>query len=228
MKALELLYSTACKSTRKMVISFAPVAIALALCGPAWADQDWDGDNGVGNLSYNNNWYGDSEPGWGFGGSLRFRHNNGSASSLYYDYGGWVDTESIYWQDSFGEMTISGNGNGIKFGQRVENNVSGTQTINIPLSGGKNEAPQIELNPVAGNLVFQQTIYNDNSKDFHVYGNNGHVLTLEAGIPGNNPGIKFIIQQYSVVELAAGPAAGQLGVAAQRVDHVVWRNGRHE
>ena len=77
------------------------------------AQYQWDGDNALGNFTYNNNWYSDSQPAWGFGGNLQFEYNNGSASTLYWDYGAWKTANNILFQSTFDDTysgTITWNG----------------------------------------------------------------------------------------------------------------------
>src|SRR5438034_5256517 len=74
---------------RKKQLVAAALALALA-AALSRADNNWDGDNPFGNFSYNDNWFGNNQPGWGFGsGNLVFNfRNNSSQTSLYFDYGG--------------------------------------------------------------------------------------------------------------------------------------------
>jgi hypothetical protein len=165
-------------------------AITVVL-GPlgALADIFWDGDNPAGNFSYANNWYYDSTPAWGYGsGSLHFAYrNNASQTTLYHDLGYWPQINDIVWDSTFSAgLTLNSSGGGIDFNQRIENNSYRRQTVNCPLSGGKNGAPQIELNPVNGDLEINQNIYNDNGKEYHVWGNDNRSLTLNAALSGGN------------------------------------------
>ena len=186
--------------------------LALALMAsatPALADQNWDGDHAIGDFTQSDNWYGNSQPGWGFGsGSLYLNYrNNGSQSSIYYNYGSWVSTNDVIFESTFGAgLTWNGNGNGIDFKQRLENRSSFTQTIgSMNFSGGKNGASQIELNPVNGNLVLNGNLYNDNSKPYYVYGNNGKTLTVNTalGVGGSAASVSFNIAQNSNVIFGA-------------------------
>ena len=184
--------------------------IALAVLPlSATADQNWDGDNPIGNFSSDNNWFGDSQPAWGFAnGNLRFSlRNNAGQTSLFYDYaalGGWVDTNDIFWDAGFGAgLTWEGNGNGINFNQRLQNDSAFTQVVGatMNLSGAKNGATQIELNPVNGNLTLNGAIFNDNSVPYAVYGNNGKTLTINTTLGvGATPGNVFLnVEQNSTV-----------------------------
>jgi hypothetical protein len=190
-----------------------PLAIVTlsALLGAAvfsaHADQDWDGDNGVGNFGFNNNWYGDSQPGWSSTGNLNFHFNNGGATSLYDDYGIWVDTQNMYFVSGFPRsMTLTGAGQGINIHARLENDCSFDQVISIPLSmkgDSSSSSSTVQINPVTASLTLNGSLYNDNTKDLQVWGGNGKMLTLNTAWPNNNPGVKLIIEQNSIVNLTA-------------------------
>lgn len=185
------------------------IAALLAVSLPLHADQDWDGDNSVGNFSFNNNWYGNNQPAWGFAnGNFNINFRNGGASSLFYDYGGWVDTNNITWMSGFNSgVSLDGNGNGINFNQKLENQSSFTQTIGstMNLSGAKNGASKIELNPVNGGLTINGTIFNDNSRPYEVWGNNGNTLTLGSalGVGATAANVSLTLQQNSTVVVSA-------------------------
>ena len=201
--------------TLKTITHQSLTCIALIICAivfaipAAQADQNWDGDNAVGNFSFANNWYGDTVGGLsGFGfanGSLHFsQRNNGAQTSIFYDFAGYADTNDIFWDSTFGAgLTLNGNGQGLNFNQRLENNSSFTQTIgaSMNLSGAKNGASQIELNPVNGDLVINGNIFNDNSKPYHVFGNNGKTLTVNTtlGVGGNAAAVTFTVEANSNV-----------------------------
>lgn len=200
-----------------LLISAQAAALAL-LINPVKADQNWDGDNAAGNFNFGNNWYGDTVGGLsGFGfanGSLNFSfRNNGAQTSLFYDFAGWAQTNDIRWASTFGAgLTLNGNGQGLDFNQRLENNSSFTQTIgaSMNLSGAKNGATQIELNPVNGGLTIDGTIFNDNSRPYQVYGNNGHTLTVNSGlgVGGTPASVGFTINQNSNVVFTANQTYG--------------------
>lgn len=201
------------KRVDALLIAFIIVIIALLLRPSAKGDQNWDGDNAVGNFSFGNNWFGDfvgGSSGFGFGnGSLHFSYrNNASQTSIYYDFAGFADTNDIIWDNTFGAgLTINGNGQGLNFNQRLQNNSSFTQTIgsSMNLSGAKNGAAQIELNPVNGDLTIDGNIFNDNSKAYHVFGNNGKTLTLNStlGVGGTAANVSFTVDQNSNVNINA-------------------------
>ena len=200
--------------TRSLRIASALLLSLGVLSSSLRADQNWDGDNAIGNFSFNNNWYGDSQPGWGFGnGSLFFNLRNGGSTSAYYDYGAWVNTNDIIWDTTFnGATSLDGNGQGINFNQRLENRSSFTQTLGatMNLSGAKNGATQIELNPVKGDLIINGTIYNENSKPYYVYGTNGKTLTVNStlGVGTTAANVSFNVAQNSSVILAADQTYG--------------------
>lgn len=205
-------------------------AFAWTCAPPALAGTiNWDGDNPVGNLSYNNNWYGDSNPtsfgGWVFSNDLQFNFNNGAATSIYDDYGAWQNISNITFMSTFngvnGVTSLDGNGNGFNFNQKVENQSSTAVTITLPLSGAKNGATQIELNPVNGNLTLNGSIFNDNSKPYFVYGDNGKTLTLNTilGVGSNASAVSLTIAQNSIVQLnTAQTYTGATNIQAGRLE----------
>ena len=182
------------------------------------ADQNWDGDNAAGNFSFTNNWFGNTVGGLsGFGfanGSLNFSfRNNGSQTSFFYDFGGRAQTNDIRWANTFeAGLTLNGNGQWLDFNQHLENNSSFTQTIgaSMNLSGAKNGATQIELNPVNGGLTIDGTIFNDNFRPDQVYGNNGNTLTVNSmlGVGGTPASVGFTINQNSNVVFTANQTYG--------------------
>ena len=180
---------------------------------PAGADQNWDGDDASGNFSDGNNWYGNYVGGlgnFGFGnGSLHFSyHNNASQTSLYYDFAGWASTNDIFWDTTFNTGLVwNGNGNGLDFNQRLENDSYYTQTVNVPLSGAKNGAGHIELSPVNGDLILNGAIYNDNNVSYQVYGANSKMLTINTGLTGNTS-VSLTIEAYSKVKITAAQTWG--------------------
>ena len=200
---------------RKFVIFFVTFLVSTFRLMPpsAHADQNWDGDNAVGNFSFGDNWFGNTvggPGGFGFGnGSLHFSfRNNAAQSSIYYDFVGFADTNDIFWDSTFGAgLTIDGNGQGLNFNQRLENDSSFTQTIgsSMKLSGAKNGASQIELNPVNASLIINGSIFNDNSKPYYVFGNNGKTLTLNStlGVGSNAASVSLNLSGNSIVSIAA-------------------------
>ncbi|MCE9629647.1 MAG: autotransporter-associated beta strand repeat-containing protein [Planctomycetia bacterium] len=163
--------------------------LAVAPLPAPAADNFWTGGAGNGNFSDNANWQ--SPPSWGFGNSLVFKANT-TAPTLTNDYGGWRDNNDIFWDTTFPvARTLLATGDfGINFKLRVENKSSSTQTVTMPLSGGKDGAGGIELNPVNGSLILSGPIYNDNSVDYTVYGSDTATvtnLTLNTALGSNAP-----------------------------------------
>ena len=192
-------------ATMQGLTPFGMFFFLLVLLAQAAVAGNWDGDNAVGNFSYNNNWYSDAQPTWNSSTTLEFNYrNNSSQTTLYYDYSSWKDANQMLYQSTFGAgVTLSGNGNGINLYGKVENLSSHAQTISIPLSF-KN-GTTAEVDPTSANLTLTGPMYNDNTKNLNVYGNNGKTLTLSgsASWPGNNPAVKLIINQNSIVNIAA-------------------------
>jgi autotransporter-associated beta strand protein len=158
----------------------AAIVVVSALPGHVYADMNWDGDNAAGNFSFNDNWFGTTQPSWNFGnGNLNFAFsNNPSQTSLYVDYGGWRETNDIFWLSTYGKsMVLSSDGNGFDFTIRIENQSNFAQTVSMPLSGGKNGVDHMELNPRDADLTISGPIFNDNSVDYHVWGSFSPVQT---------------------------------------------------
>ena len=157
-----------------LIIALPPVAAA--------ADLVWVGNDGANTSNFSNsgNWQGNTLPSWGYGNSLRFSQNqNSNVTGLNYNWGDWRQVNDIFWDSSFPvARTLSqSNGGGIGFKTRIENNSSFTQTVNMDLSGGSDGASDIQLNPVKGSLILSGPIYNDNSKDYVVYGSDTATTT---------------------------------------------------
>lgn len=175
------LFTVAAVSLLAMTAPRHPVAMA--------ADNFWTGGAGNGNFSDNANW--SSPPSWGFGNSLVFQANT-TAPTLTNDYGSWRDNNDIYWDTTFPvARTLQSTGDfGINLKLRVQNNGSFNQTVTMPLSGGKDGAGGIQLNPVAGSLTLSGPIYNDNSVDYAVFGSQTATvtnLTLNTALGPNAP-----------------------------------------
>ena len=178
----------------------------FVVCTTAQAQKNWDGDES-GNFGAWNNWNpnSDSNVGWGFGADLNFNsQNNATPTDLSYDLEGWRDIGNIVWRDTYNKsMTLSGSGGGINFKQKLENYSSFAQTITVNLSGGKDGAPRIELNPVNGNLTMSGNFYNDFSNDYLVFGTTGKTLTLNTtlGVGNTAANVDFSVEQASNVQV---------------------------
>ena len=170
---------------KPMLILTAVSLLALIVALPpfaAAADLVWVGndDLNTGNFSNSGNWQGNVLPTWGYGNSLRFSQNlNSNVTGLNYNWGDWRPVNDIFWDSSFTvSRTLSQSPDGgIGFKTRIENNSSFTQTVDMNLSGGKDDASDIQLNPVKGSLILSGTIYNDNSVDYTVYGSDTGTIT---------------------------------------------------
>ena len=162
-------------------VSLLALIVALPPFAAA-ADLVWVGNDGANTSNFSNsgNWQGNTLPSWGYGNSLRFSQNqNSNVTGLNYNWGDWRQVNDIFWDSSFPvARTLSqSNGGGIGFKTRIENNSSFTQTVNMDLSGGSDGASDIQLNPVKGSLILSGPIYNDNSKDYVVYGSDTATTT---------------------------------------------------
>ena len=162
-------------------VSLLALIVALPPFAAA-ADLVWVGNDGANTSNFSNsgNWQGNTLPSWGYGNSLRFSQNqNSNVTGLNYNWGDWRQVNDIFWDSSFTvSRTLSqSNGGGIGFKTRIENNSSFTQTVNMDLSGGSDGASDIQLNPVKGSLILSGPIYNDNRKDYVVYGSDTGTTT---------------------------------------------------
>jgi hypothetical protein len=179
---------------------------------------NWDGDNGVGNMSYNDNWYGNSNPdnygGWISGNDLQFNYRNSGATSIYFDYTAWRNIRDISFESTFNTAIVwDGNGNGLAFDQKLENKMAPTLTIgSMNFSGAKHGASTIEFNPIGGNMVFGSlsSVYNDNSKPYVINAANGKTVTFNTtlGVGANASAVSFTVAQNSVVEITAAQGYG--------------------
>ena len=168
-----------------MLILTAVTLLALIVALPpvaAAADLVWVGNDGANTSNFTNtgNWQSNTLPSWGYGNSLRFSQNlNSNVTGLNYNWGDWRPVNDIFWDSSFTvSRTLSQSPDGgIGFKTRIENNSSFTQTVAMNLSGGKDDASDIQLNPVKGSLILSGTIYNDNSVDYTVYGSDTGTIT---------------------------------------------------
>jgi autotransporter-associated beta strand protein len=161
-------------SVLALIIALAPVAAA--------ADLVWVGNDAFNNSDFasSGNWQGNTLPSWGFTNSLKFNQNqNSNVTGLNYDFGDWRRVNDIVWDTTFpvARTLSASNGGGIDFKTRIENNSSFTQTVAMNLSGGKDGASDIQLNPVKASLILSGTIYNDNSVDYFVYGSDTGTTT---------------------------------------------------
>ncbi|NBS14482.1 MAG: hypothetical protein EBT57_06705, partial [Verrucomicrobia bacterium] len=177
------------------------------------SDVNWDGDGSQGNFSWSENWYNNTIPSLPSNfsaGNLVFNYrNNASQLNQYYDWASWANINDIIWETTWAApTTFNGNGNGLNFNQRLENRSSQTVTIgSMNLSGGKNGATQIELNPVNGDLTLNGNIYNDNNLRYKVYGANSKMLTVNTALTGNSS-VALDIEQYSKVKFTAAQTMG--------------------
>lgn len=196
---------------RYLLFLFQTLAFIFILNLPlGYAQINWDGDNSVGRFIYDDNWYGNTQPTWSSSFDLNFHYNNGNQTSMYFNYGSWRDVQSIIYKETYLKPTsrdfvvLDGDGNGLNFSNKIENNATFTQYIRVPLSfKGPNEPNQLQLNPVKGDLILDNNLplYNDNKVSYDVWGNNNHHLIL-GNRPYGNSSTKININQYSIVEIA--------------------------
>ncbi|NBW95719.1 MAG: PEP-CTERM sorting domain-containing protein [Planctomycetia bacterium] len=181
-----------------MLILEAASLLALLVALPpvaAAADLVWVGNDAFNSSNFSNsgNWQSNTLPSWGYANSLKFNQNlNSNVTGLNYNWGDWRQVNDIFWDSTFTvSRTLSAsNGGGIGFKTRIENQSSSTQTVAMELSGGSDGASDIQLNPVKGSLIFSGTLWNDNSKDYVVYGSDTATvtnLTLNTALGPNAP-----------------------------------------
>ena len=183
-------------------LALSVVVLALLCCTHDVAKAaNYDGDGNEGWFSWWNNWYGDTFPSFNYSTDLEFNYqNNSSQAGGITNNSGWLQAKNIVFQSTFprGVTLASANtsNDGINFNQKIENYSSFTQTISMSLSGAKNGASLIELNPVNGDLTFTGNFYNDNSVDYVTYGGNGRTLTLSTtlGVGGTAANVDFTIK----------------------------------
>jgi autotransporter-associated beta strand protein len=171
------------------------------------AQNNWDGDNALGEFGLCNNWFGDVCPvTWNSTTDLNIRLKNGPQTTMYLNYGAWRDinnltyfatyTSSVTQFDADGPLF---NENGLNFYGKIENySPNLTQVFNLPFHG--RNATRIELNPINGGLTFNRTIFNSGNRNFEVYGPNSRKVTLN-GYPQGNGSVGFYIKENSIVEV---------------------------
>lgn len=172
------------------------------------AQNNWDGDNPLGNFSFCNNWFADAcPPTWNSTTDLNIQFKNSVfQTTMFLDYGAWRDINNLTY---FGTYTSSVtqfdadgplfNENGLNFYGKIENNSPNlTQVFNLPFHG--RNTTRIELNPINGGLTFNRTIFNSGNRNYEVYGQNSRKVTLN-GYPEGNASVGFYIKEYSIVEV---------------------------
>lgn len=168
-----------------LIVALPPVAAAADL---VWVGNDFYNSS---DFSNSGNWQSNTLPSWGYANSLKFNQNqNSNVTGLNYNWGDWRQVNDIFWDTTFpvARTLSASNGGGIGFKTRIENNSSFTQTVAMELSGGQDGASDIQLNPVNGSLIFSGTLWNDNSKDYVVYGtvsSTATTLTLNTALGTN-------------------------------------------
>lgn len=166
----------------------------------------WDGGGNNNNFQNNQNWVGDSTPGYG---TLAF-NNTGSGARLSpnNDY----PSLSMY-GINFNSSTLSYNvtGNTINFfdfggaGSKIENSGSAAQTISLTVDFEQNANGNAfaEINPTNGNLTFGSTVNmnGSNVSGLKIFGDNGNRAIFNGAISGT--GKSFLVEQYSIVQFNA-------------------------
>lgn len=181
----------------------------LLLCfSSLHAQNNWDGDNALGEFILCNNWFGNTCPTvWNSTTDLNIQLKNSPfQTTMYLNYGTWIDINNLTY---FGTYTPSvnqfdadgpvGNENGLNFYGKIENySPNHTQVFNLPFHG--RNASVIEINPINGGFTFNRPILNSGNKNFNVWGNNSKKITLNS-YPAGNSSVGWYIKEYSIVEV---------------------------
>jgi fibronectin-binding autotransporter adhesin len=206
------------------------VASILVIASANAGNINWDGDDAVGNFSFNDNWFGDSNPinfgGWVFTNDLHFSvRNNAGQSSLFYDYNSFQNIGNIFFDNTWnGSIPWDGDGTGLNFNQTIQNNSSSVITFgSITLSGAKNGAGHIEFNPAAGDMIlnFTNGFFNDNSVPYQIFGGGGHTLTINCnlGVGATAANVTFTDETNNIVKFAAAQSlAGDTFILAGKIE----------
>ncbi len=177
---------------RRVGLSVLAASMAFAMTAQA---AQWDGEGTSGNLDWWNNYYSDAFPTWNSGTDLEFNFNNQGLSTLTQNIG-YRDVRAIVYNSTFSQNTTLGGSDGFDLYWKIENNDTGSHTINVPIVV---QGASFELNPINGNLTIGGSINNFNNRDLNVYGNNGNTLTLNTTFSGTGAGL--IVNQNSIVLL---------------------------
>ena len=98
---------------KKKLLVLSLLLFTVFLLNAQSATYNWNGQNGVGNWSYSNNWYYNTVPTYGSNNDIRISYNNNSETSMYYDLG-WNDIRALWYESTFTtSMPLNGNGNGL-------------------------------------------------------------------------------------------------------------------
>ncbi len=202
--------------TKKLFLLFVFIA-GLQL---SYSQNNWDGDNPLGNFTLCNNWFTDTCPAtWNSATDLNIQlKNNNSQITMYLDYGTWKDVNNITYFASYNPAVLLnqfdadgpvGSENGINFYGKMENySPNNGQVFNLPFHG-KN-ATVIEINPMNSGFTFNRPIYNSGNVPFRVYGSNSKKVTLNS-YPEGNASVSLTLKQYSIVEVNYNNAASLSG-----------------
>ncbi|MBT7066827.1 MAG: hypothetical protein HN919_11030, partial [Verrucomicrobia bacterium] len=163
----------------------------------------WDGGDGSdNNFGSGDNWVGNSAPSVGTGSDLYF--TGSTRTSPYNNYTAYNAFRSIYFASGASSFSITGNS--IDWHGIVQNNDDSAQILNLANLSMKKSGGGA-LNPVAGDLTIGSDggtgdIHNDTDADLHVYGDNGHTLTLGMDFNGDTSA-DLQIHEYSEVKIVA-------------------------
>jgi len=173
----------------------------------SFSQNNWDGDAGVptGIFTDNSNWFGNIVPFiWNPTTNLEFHFNNGNQTAVDYNFTNWVPVKDIIYHTTYVPSPFLPNSivelrssttKGLIFDGKIENYSPQTQHLSLEL--GYSGAGNIELNPVNGNLIFSNTLFNPLNRNYEVYGSNFKTLRIVGDLQG--AGSKLTIRDESIV-----------------------------
>ncbi len=163
-----------------MVTGIAAAQAADVYWRDDWTNDYWDSSQGCDPFGtptspwWYNGWSGNEARGrpdcWG----QHVVHLNNANRPTTILNSGWFKIAQLLFEATCPARTLNNNGDiGIDLYGKIENNVSGAQTFNVPISFQN----PVEINPVSGNITLNSNIWN-NGNWINVWGNNGKTLAL--------------------------------------------------
>lgn len=179
------------RSRRTSYLKIQAAVSLAAFAATAWGQSvhTWNGAGGDGNWSNTANWVDGNAPNGNdevhFAGMTNLNpFRDALAPSAGY---------RVFFDIGAGAFTLDGSAYSLfDFGgnnPKIENNSTSTQTINFALTlDGTGGGSSAEINPVQGNLVFNNTVAlaGTNATQLRIFGNNGNTVTFNGAISGSN------------------------------------------
>ncbi len=185
---------------RRLSIILLGCFLAPALA-TAQSSFTWNGGGTSSDWSDTGNWGGSNGKQYGiqnFAGSARTVNTN--------DNGGTLGTHRVFFNSGASSFTLRGDALQLfdysGADPKIENNSSNLQTIELNILGDNADVDPLEINPVDGSITLKGTVDMVNN-ELHVYGDNGHTLRFEGVVSESTGSHKLIVQQNSVVQVAA-------------------------